>query len=114
MSASLASACAGVSRTTVSFVLSGALLAETSHEETRARVIAAARERGYVSDSVACTLAGEVLIQLAQEGAPAEQNIRVGNAERVILESCGAKRWTYSSRNSPPVIVRYTHARLFA
>ena len=48
---------AGVSRTTVSFVLNDAPLVETIPVETRARVIKAARELGYVPNSAARTLA---------------------------------------------------------
>ena len=48
---------AGVSRTTVSFVLNDAPLGATISEETRARVLAAARELGYVPNSAARILA---------------------------------------------------------
>ena len=48
---------AGVSRTTVSFVLNDAPLAQTIPEATRARVLAAARALGYVPNSAARTLA---------------------------------------------------------
>jgi LacI family transcriptional regulator len=46
---------AGVSRTTVSFVLNGVQSGKVS-EETRARVLKAARELGYVPDAAARTL----------------------------------------------------------
>ena len=48
---------AGVSRTTVSFVLNNAPLSDSISEETRERVLAAARELGYVPDAAARTLA---------------------------------------------------------
>ena len=48
---------AGVSRTTVSFVLNDAPLSQSISEETRARVFAAARDLGYVPDAAARTLA---------------------------------------------------------
>lgn len=48
---------AGVSRTTVSFVLNNAPLSENISEETRERVLNAARELGYVPDAAARTLA---------------------------------------------------------
>lgn len=48
---------AGVSRTTVSFVLNDAPLVETIPVETRARVLKAARDLGYVPNSAARTLA---------------------------------------------------------
>ncbi len=48
---------AGVSRTTVSFVLNDSPLVQTIPEETRARVLRAARELGYVPNSAARTLA---------------------------------------------------------
>ena len=48
---------AGVSRTTVSFVLNDALPGGTISQETRARVLRAALELGYVPNSAARTLA---------------------------------------------------------
>ena len=48
---------AGVSRTTVSFVLNDAPLSQSISEETRARVFTAARDLGYVPDAAARTLA---------------------------------------------------------
>ena len=48
---------AGVSRTTVSFVLNNAPLSESISEETRTRVLQAARDLGYVPDAAARTLA---------------------------------------------------------
>lgn len=48
---------AGVSRTTVSFVLNDAPLSETLSEETRTRVLTAAQELGHVPDAAARTLA---------------------------------------------------------
>ncbi len=48
---------AGVSRTTVSFVLNNAPLSKSISQHTRARVLAAAHDLGYVPDAAARTLA---------------------------------------------------------
>jgi LacI family transcriptional regulator len=76
---------AGVSRTTVSFVLNGVKAANIS-EETRQRVLAAAEELGYVPDAAAVALASGRSRTIGMVFSRSHPHANAGSTHMQIIE----------------------------